>query len=85
VEVQVLSSASFGSPVSGYDRRVDAKKFGEAGLVGWRGRAGKRLAEWASARTRLDKRTLASAIGAYLFVARTRRMIQMLRRLRRAA
>jgi hypothetical protein len=63
---------------------VDAKQFGEAGLVGWRGRAGERAAEWLSARTRLDKRTLAAAIGAYLFVSRTRRMLQMLRRLQRA-
>jgi hypothetical protein len=58
---------------------------GEAGLVGWRGRAGERVAEWVSARTRIDKRTLAAAVGTYLFVSRTRRMIQMLRRLRRAA
>ena len=64
---------------------VDAKQVGEAGLVGWRGRAGERAAEWVAARTRFDKRTLAAAVGAYLFVSRTRRMIQMLRRLRRAA
>jgi hypothetical protein len=64
---------------------VDAKRVGEAGLVGWRGRAGERAAEWVSARIRVDKRTLASAVGAYLFVSRTRRMIQMLRRLRRSA
>jgi hypothetical protein len=62
---------------------MDAKRVGEAGLVGWRGRAGERAAEWLSARTPLDKRTLASAVGAYLFISRTRRMIQMLRRLRR--
>ena len=62
---------------------MDAKRFGEAGLVGWRGRAGERLAEWVAARTRFDERTLASAVGAYLFVSRTRRMIQMVRRLRR--
>jgi hypothetical protein len=62
---------------------VDAKRVGEAGLVGWRGRAGERAAEWLSARTPFQKRTLASAVGAYLFVSRTRRMIQMLRRLRR--
>jgi hypothetical protein len=64
---------------------VDAKQFGEAGLVGWRGRAGEKIAEWLSARTRFDKRTLASAVGAYLFFSRTRRMVQMLGRLRRAA
>jgi hypothetical protein len=64
---------------------MDAKRIGEAGLVGWRGRLGDRAAEWLSAHTRLDKRTLASGIGAYLFLSRTRRMVQMLRRLRRAA
>lgn len=64
---------------------MDAKRVGEAGLVGWRGRVGERAAEWVAARTRLDKRTLASAVGAYLLVSRTRRMVQMLRRLRRSA
>jgi hypothetical protein len=64
---------------------VDAKRVGEAGLVGWRGRMGDRAAGWLAERTRFDKRTLASAIGAYLLVSRTRRMVQMLRRLRRAA
>jgi hypothetical protein len=64
---------------------VDAKHFGEAGLVGFRGRMGKRAAGWLSRRTPFDERTLASAIGAYLLVSRTRRMIEMLRRLRRAA
>jgi hypothetical protein len=64
---------------------MDPKRVGEAGLVGWRGRAGERAAAWVSARTRFDKRTLAAAVGAFLFVSRTRRMIQMLRRLRRAA
>jgi hypothetical protein len=43
------------------------------------------VAGWVSERTPLDKRTLASAVGAYLFLSRTRRMIQMLRRLRRSA
>ena len=61
---------------------MDAKQFGEAGLVGWRGRAGRQVADWLGERTRLDARTVGAAIGAYLFVSRTRRMIQMLRRLR---
>jgi hypothetical protein len=64
---------------------MDAKRVGEAGLVGWRGRAGERGAEWVAARTRFDKRTLAAAVGAYLFASRTRRMIQMLRRLQQRA
>ena len=63
---------------------MDAKHLGEAGLVGWRGRAGRRAADWIGARTRLDARTIGAAIGAYLFVSRTRRMIQMLQRLRRS-
>jgi hypothetical protein len=69
----------------GYVAVVRAKQLGEAGLVGWRVRAGERLAGWLSAWTRFDKRTLASAVGAYLFLSRAHRMIQMLRRLRRAA
>jgi hypothetical protein len=64
---------------------MDAKQVGEAGLVGWRGRAGERAAEWVAARTPFDRRTLASAVGAYLLVSRTRRMVQMIRRLWRAA
>ena len=62
---------------------MDAKRLGEAGLVGLRGRAGERAAEWLSSRTPFEKRTLASAVGAFLFISRTRAMIQMLRRLRR--
>ena len=62
---------------------MDAKRVGEAGLVGWRGRAGERVAAWLAARTPFEKRTLASAVGAYLFISRTHAMIKMLRRLRR--
>jgi hypothetical protein len=64
---------------------MDAKRVGEAGLVGWGGRAGERAAGWIAARTPFDKRALAAAVGAYLFASRTRRMIQMLRRLQRRA
>jgi hypothetical protein len=64
---------------------MEAKRVGEAGLVGWRGRIADRAAGWLAERTPFDKRTLAAAFGAYLFISRTRRMVQMLRRLRRAA
>jgi hypothetical protein len=69
----------------GYSALVDPKQVGEAGLVGWRGRLSDRAADWLSRRTRFDKRTLAAAFGAYLFLSRTRRMLQMIRRLRRTA
>ena len=64
---------------------MDAKQLGQAGLVGWRGRLGRKVADGLGRRTRLDAETIAAAIGLYLFVSRTRRMIQMLRRARRAA
>jgi hypothetical protein len=64
---------------------VDAKQVGEAGLVGLRGRLGRRLADEIGRRTRIDAELIASAIGLYLFVSRSRRMLQMLGRLRRAA
>jgi hypothetical protein len=62
---------------------MDARRFGEAGLVGWRARVGERGAKWVAARTRFDERDLAALVGAYLFVSRARRMGQMLRRLQR--
>jgi hypothetical protein len=63
---------------------MDVKRFGDAGLVGLRGRLGRRAADEVGKRTRLDAELVAALIGAYLFVSRTRRMWQMLRRLRRA-
>ncbi|CAN5131310.1 hypothetical protein BH18ACT12_BH18ACT12_18540 [soil metagenome] len=64
---------------------MDPKRVGEAGLVGFRGRMGDRAAGWLAKRTPFDKRTLAAGFGAYLLVSRTRRMLQMIRRLRRSA
>ena len=61
---------------------MDARRVGEAGLVGLRGRLGARAATWLSQRTPLDERTLQALVGGYLFFSRTRRMIQMLARLR---
>ena len=46
---------------------MDARRVGEAGLVGWRGRVGERLAKWTSRRTRFRERDLLHAIGLYLF------------------
>jgi hypothetical protein len=62
---------------------MDAKRVGQAGLVGWRGRLGRRLADGVGRKTRLNAETIAALIGAYLFVSRARRMIQMLRRMKR--
>jgi hypothetical protein len=60
------------------------ERVGGAGLVGLRGRLGRRVAEEVGARTRLDADLVATLIGAYLFVSRTRRMVEMVRRLRRS-
>jgi len=64
---------------------VDAKQVGQAGLVGWRGKVGRRIADGVGRKTRLDAEKVAALIGAYLFVSRARRMVQMLRRVKRAA
>jgi hypothetical protein len=58
-------------------------RVGEAGLVGVRGRLGRRLADEVGRRTQFDAELIATAIGAYLFFSRSRRMLQMLGRLRR--
>jgi hypothetical protein len=63
---------------------MDAKRLGQAGLVGLRGRLGRRAADEIGKRTRVDAELLAALIGAYLFVSRARRMWQMLARARRA-
>jgi hypothetical protein len=62
---------------------MDARRVGEAGLVGWRARIGERLARWLAERTRFDERDLRHLIGGYLFLSRLRRMAPMLTRLRR--
>jgi hypothetical protein len=64
---------------------MDAKQVGQAGLVGWRGKVGRRIADGVGRKTRLDAEKIAALIGAYLFVSRARRMVQMLRRVKRAA
>ncbi|MBA2568884.1 MAG: hypothetical protein H0V11_06010 [Actinobacteria bacterium] len=64
---------------------MDTKQIGQAGLVGLRGKVGRKVADGVGKRTRLDAEKIAALIGAYLFVSRARRMVQMLRRMRRAA
>ena len=61
---------------------MDARKVGEAGLVGFRGRLARRAADAVGRRTRLDSERIALLLGSYLFISRARRMVQMLRRLR---
>ena len=56
---------------------------GQAGLVGLRGRLAKRVAYALGRRTRLDPERIALLLGSYLFLSRTRRMLQMIGRLRR--
>jgi hypothetical protein len=63
---------------------MDAKQVGQAGLVGWRGKLGRRIADGVGRKTRLDAEKIAALIGAYLFVSRARRMVQMLRRMKGA-
>ena len=66
----------------GYDSVV-IDRVGEAGLVGLRGRLGRWVADETGKRTPLDADLLATLIGAYLFVSRSRRMVEMIRGLRR--
>jgi hypothetical protein len=68
---------------NGNEAVVDARRVAEAGLVGWRARVGERLARWLAERTRFAEQDLRHVVGAYLFLSRTRRLAQMLRRLRR--
>ena len=68
---------------SGKRRSMDAKKVGEAGLIGLRGRLARRAADAIGKRTRLDPERIAMLLGSYLFLSRTRRMLQMLGRMRR--
>jgi hypothetical protein len=58
------------------------RRVGEAGLVGWRGELAEELARWGG-RHGLSEQALRRILGAYLFLSRTRRMIQMLGRLAR--
>jgi hypothetical protein len=70
---------------TGNEAFVDVRRVGEAGLIGWRARVGERLARWLAERTRFAERDLRHVVGGFLFLSRTRRMVQMLRRLRRGS
>jgi hypothetical protein len=61
---------------------VETRRIAEAGLVGWRARAGEKAAHWLAQRSRFDERDLRHLVGGYLFVSRVRRMAEMLMRLR---
>jgi hypothetical protein len=61
---------------------MDARRFGQAGLVGMRGRLARHAADALGRRTRLDPERIAMLLGSYLLLSRTRRMLQMLKRLR---
>jgi hypothetical protein len=63
---------------------VDTKQLGQAGLVGAKGKLGHRIADEIGRRTRLDRDLVAAVIGALVFLASLRTVIQVLARLRRA-
>jgi hypothetical protein len=62
---------------------VDARRFGEAGLVGWRGRAAERAAQTLARRTRWSEQQVRTALGVLLLAVTFRRAVRMLRRLAR--
>ena len=64
---------------------MDAKQVGQAGLVGWRGKVGRRIAEGVGRKTRLDAEKIAALIGVYMFASSALHVVQMLRRMKRAA
>jgi hypothetical protein len=63
---------------------VNTKQLGQAGLVGAKGRVGERVAAELGRRTRLDRELVAAVIGALLFLASLRTVVQALVRARRA-
>jgi hypothetical protein len=63
---------------------VDARKLGQAGLVGWRRKVGERVAEPLSRRTRLTFDQALAVVGGVFFVMTVRRFVRMLRAARHA-
>ena len=63
-------------------RMID--RVGQAGLVGLRGRAGARAAEWVGERTRLDARTLQNLVGLAVAASLVWRLGQIALRARHA-
>jgi hypothetical protein len=62
---------------------VDAKRVAQSGLIGVRGRAGRRIADEVGRRTRLEPERVATLIGAYLVFSRIRNLLRMVQRYRR--
>ena len=63
---------------------MDTRQLGQAGLVGAKGKLGHRVADELGKRTRLDRDLVAAVIGALVFLASLRTVLQTLSRLRRA-
>jgi hypothetical protein len=71
-----------GADGSGTRRPVEAKRFAQAGLVGIRGKAAERAADWLARRTRLSSDVLKTLLGAYLVLSRINSFRKMARRAR---
>ncbi len=61
---------------------MNPKTIARSGLVGMRGHAGERAAEWVAQRSRLNADTLKLLVGAYLVVSRVNSFRKMARRAR---
>ena len=62
---------------------MDVTQAGQAGLVGVRGRLGRKAADTIDDKTRFDGEKIAAVIGAFLFVSSAVHLVETLRRLRR--
>ena len=62
---------------------MDARRAAQSGLVGVRGRLGRRAADAVSARTGIERERLLTLIGAYLVFSRIRNLLRMVQRYRR--
>lgn len=61
---------------------MDARTIARSGLVGMRGHAGERVADWVAQRTRLNADTLKLLVGAYLIASRVNSFRKMTQRAR---
>ena len=64
---------------------MDVKRIGQAGLVGWREKAGDKAASVISKRTRLDADTVRAVLGAVFLALAVKTTIDMATRLTRVA
>jgi uncharacterized membrane protein len=64
---------------------MDVKRFGHAGLVGWRQKVGDKTAEMLAQRTRLHADTVRAVLGAVFLALSIKTTIDMATRLTRAA